>query len=134
MRGVVILSLLAVAAMLTGCATIPSGPSVMSLPGAGKSFDQFRMDDALCRQFAYEQVGGTSKQQAAQNAAVGTGYASTSYYEAQRRYNHVYLQCMYAKGKQIPVYGGFSSQSRSAPSRWAPPPPSDYPPPPPPRE
>ena len=24
---------------LTGCVTLPSGPSVMSLPGSGKSFD-----------------------------------------------------------------------------------------------
>ncbi len=32
----------AVVLLITGCATIPSGPSVMVLPGAGKGFEQFR--------------------------------------------------------------------------------------------
>ena len=33
-------------ALLAGCATPPpSGPSVMVLPGSGKSFDQFRFDE-----------------------------------------------------------------------------------------
>lgn len=41
-------ALLAIAA----CTTIPTGPSVMAMPGSGKSFDQFRADDADCRQFA----------------------------------------------------------------------------------
>ena len=37
---------------------MPTGPSVMALPGTGKNFDQFRADDASCRQFAYAQIGG----------------------------------------------------------------------------
>jgi hypothetical protein len=157
---------------LAACATIPTGPNVMVLPGTGKSFEQFRIDDALCRQFAYEQVGGVTAQQAAQNQAVssavigtalgaaagavigsasgdagagaaigagsgliigsaaGTGYATESYYEAQQRYDYAYLQCMYAKGNKIPVYGGYISQPSSAP----PPPPPGYPPPPAPPE
>jgi hypothetical protein len=41
----------------------------MVLPGTEKSFDQFRIDDAVCRQFAFEQIGGASAQQAGQNAA-----------------------------------------------------------------
>lgn len=163
-------------ALLTGCATIPTGPSVMSLPGTGKSFDQFRMDDTSCRQFAYEQVGGATGQQNAQNAAIssaavgtavgavagavigsatgdagagaaigagsglilgsmaGSGYASHSYYESQRRYDNAYLQCMYANGNRIPVYGRFTAPSPPASNRGVPPPPpSSYPPPPPPR-
>ncbi len=130
--------------VLSGCATIPTGPSVMVMPPAGKSFEQFQADDAICRQFAYEQVGGVTGQEAAQRSAVssavigtalgaaagaaigsvsgnvgagaaigagsglllgsaaGTGYASGSYYEAQRRYDNAYMQCMYAKGNQIP--------------------------------
>ena len=50
------------AALLTvaACTTIPTGPSVMVLPGTGKSFDQFRGDDADCRQFALGQVGGAT--------------------------------------------------------------------------
>ena len=163
MQRLLILPLLVMVMLFTGCASIPNGPSVMVLPGENKSFEQFRADDATCRQFAYEQVGGASGQQAAQNSAVtsavvgtiigaaagaaigsasgdmgagaaigagsgllfgsavGTGYASGSYYEAQRRYDNAYMQCMYATGNQIPGY----RRSTTAPS------PSYYPPPPP---
>jgi LDH2 family malate/lactate/ureidoglycolate dehydrogenase len=63
--------------MLGACTTIPTGPSVMAMPGTGKSFDQFRADDADCRQFAYSQVGGATANDAAvdsgvKSAAVGT--------------------------------------------------------------
>jgi len=59
------------------CATVPSGPGVMVLPGTGKSFDQFRLDDYECRQFASTQTGGTTPAQIAadsgvKSAAVGT--------------------------------------------------------------
>src|SRR5512139_1609792 len=147
MRRVLMMCLFAVMILSLGaCASMPTGPSVMSLPGEGKSFDEFRADDAVCRQFAYEQIGGMTGQQAAQDSAVksaavgtilgaaagaaigsasgnmgagaaigggagllygsavGSSYASGSYYEAQRRYDHAYLQCMYAKGNQIPGY------------------------------
>jgi hypothetical protein len=68
-----LVALLTVAA----CTTIPTGPSVMAMPGTGKSFDQFRADDADCRQFAYSQVGGATANDAAidsgvKSAAVGT--------------------------------------------------------------
>ena len=61
---------------LGACTTIPTGPSVMVLPGTGKSFDQFRADDADCRQFALSQVGGTTANETAvesgvKSAAVG---------------------------------------------------------------
>ncbi len=170
MRRILIILFASVMLSLGACATIPTGPSVMSLPGEGKSFDEFRADDAVCRQFAYEQVGGVSGQEAAQRSAVtsavvgtalgaaagaaigsasgnvgagaaigagsgllvgsaaGSSYASGSYYENQRRYDHAYLQCMYMKGNQIPGY----RRSSSAPRRsYAPPPPADYPAPPP---
>ncbi len=173
MRSLLMISLFVVVAALSACATIPNGPSVMALPGTGKSFDEFRADDATCRQFAYEQVGGVTGQQAAQKAAVssavvgtalgaaagaaigsatgqmgagaaigagsglllgsaaGSGYASGSYYAAQQRYDNAYMQCMYAKGNRIPVYGTFTSPGPSAPPRRMspPPPPPDYPPP-----
>jgi hypothetical protein len=32
-----------------GCATVPTGPSVMVLPGSGKNFEQFQADDGVCR-------------------------------------------------------------------------------------
>jgi hypothetical protein len=63
--------------VLAGCVTVPSGPSLMALPGTGRSFDQFRFDDNDCRQYADSQVGGNTPNQAGadsgvKSAAVGT--------------------------------------------------------------
>jgi hypothetical protein len=63
--------------LLSACASVPNGPSALALPGTGKNFDQFRYDDASCRQYAYEQIGGTTANQAsdsslAKSAVVGT--------------------------------------------------------------
>ena len=44
------------AAVLGGCATMPAGPSVMVLPEPGKSFEEFQSDDAVCRQWAMQQI------------------------------------------------------------------------------
>jgi hypothetical protein len=61
---------------LAACATVPVGPSVMVLPGDGKSFEQFQSDDAVCRQWAQYQTGTTPGDSAAKSAvtsaAVGT--------------------------------------------------------------
>jgi hypothetical protein len=145
--------------LLVGCVTVPEGPSVFALPGAGKSFSEFRADDAECRQYAWMQIGGNSPALAAQNSAVasavlgtvvgtaagaaiggrsgaavgagsgllvgslaGTGAAQGSAYTAQRRYDHAYVQCMYAKGDRVPVFGHLMS-SRSM-SYYPPPPPA----------
>jgi len=125
--------------LLSGCASVPTGPSVMALPGAGKNFNEFRSDDAECRDFAQRQVGGASADGAAIDAGVrsaavgtlvgavagaaigghegagvgagtgllfgsmaGTGAAQSSAYGTQRNYDHAYIQCMYAKGEQVP--------------------------------
>lgn len=63
--------------LLAACTTVPNGPSTLVLPGSGKSFDQFRFDDAECRQFASGQIGGTTASETAagsgvRSAAVGT--------------------------------------------------------------
>src|SRR6266403_53057 len=62
--------------LLAACTTVPPGPRVMGLPGAGKSFDQFQTDDAVCRQWASQQAGTTAQAVAGQStltgAAVGT--------------------------------------------------------------
>ena len=70
-------TVLAATLLLGACVSLPSGPSVLVLQGSGKSFDQFRYDDADCRGFANVQIGGTSPSDAAANsvaksAAVGT--------------------------------------------------------------
>jgi len=147
----------------------------MSLPGSGKSFDQFRADDASCRDYAFDQIGGQSASQAATDSAVasaavgtvvgavagaaigghrgagvgagtglvlgglaGSGAAQSSGYASQSRYDHAYVQCMYAKGHRVPVSGRIMEESgaRAAVSPrardWTPPPPPPGSPPPPP--
>ena len=74
---------LGAALLLAGCVSMPSGPGVMVLPGSGKNFDQFRADDMECRQFASNQVGGTTPDVAAENsglksAAVGTAIGAAA--------------------------------------------------------
>jgi hypothetical protein len=134
----------------------------MSLPGTGKSFDQFRADDFECRQFASLQAGGPGPNKAATDnavataatatavgaaagalidgssgagvgagigllmgSAIGSSTANASAYEAQRRYDIGYTQCMYAKGHKVPVSGRYAAaRERPAPRRYyAPPPP-----------
>lgn len=63
MPGVAKLSILLPLALLTACVHVPTGPNVMVLPAANKTFDQFRADDFLCRQFASEQISGQTPRQ-----------------------------------------------------------------------
>jgi hypothetical protein len=72
------LTLLATAGLLSACAVVPTGPTVMALPGTGKTFDQFRVDDANCRQFAFQQVGGVSTNQAASASGLGSAVVGTA--------------------------------------------------------
>jgi hypothetical protein len=65
-----------VGALLSGCATVPHGPSVMVLPGSNKSFEQFQADDAVCRQWASQRVGITA-QKAATDSTVGGAVIGT---------------------------------------------------------
>jgi hypothetical protein len=52
--------------------------------------------------------------------AAGANAGQVSGYEAQRRYDHAYVQCMYARGNQVP---GQVQQRRY---RRVPPPPPGY--------
>ena len=58
--------------LLAACASTPSGPNVMVLPGSGKTFDQFRFDDYECRQYAHAQVGGSDANKAAADSGVAS--------------------------------------------------------------
>ncbi len=63
--------------LLSGCATMPTGPSVTVLPAPGKPFEVFMGDDTVCRQWAQQQIGGaspseTGNQNLATGAVVGT--------------------------------------------------------------
>lgn len=136
--------LLAPFLLLTGCAAIPPGPSVMALPGSGAGFDQFRADDYACQGYAANASGMPARQQAVDSgvdsavagtaigaaagaligaatgdagagAAIGAGSglilgsaAGADAYglsggTVQARYDNAYVQCMYAKGHQVPL-------------------------------
>jgi hypothetical protein len=66
-----VLPLVVVGALLSGCASVPHGPSVMVLPGTGKSFEQFQGDDAVCRQWAAQQVGTTAEKSSTESTVSG---------------------------------------------------------------
>ena len=105
------IGLLMVTAVLgSACATTPTGPSTLVLPGEGKSHEQFRTDDARCRPMAAAEVQATPG-----------GYVTP-----QAKYDMAYVQCMYAAGHQVPVRGGplrSSEPPPSTPSATTPPPP-----------
>jgi len=56
---------------VSGCATVPTGPSVSVMPGQGKSFEQFQVDDAICRQWSAQQIGQSTQETMNQNTAAG---------------------------------------------------------------
>ena len=157
--------------LLSGYVHVPTGPSVMVLPGNGKDFEQFKVDDTVCRQWALQQTGTTTEKAstdttvtgaavgtvlgAATGAAVGAAYgspgtgaavgsglgllggtavgaddAASAERTVQRRYDIAYMQCMYAKGNQVPMPRG-TLLPRQRPG-IPPPPPAGRPPPPPP--
>lgn len=73
----------AILGLFCSCTVIPAGPSVLVLPGTGKDFEQFRGDDAVCRQYAAFQAGGQTPNQAAAagglaSAAVGTAVGAAA--------------------------------------------------------
>jgi outer membrane lipoprotein SlyB len=166
---------LLVSVLASACASVPSGPSVMVLPGTGKDFGQFQADDSHCREFATQQIGTSVNETGAKNTAtgaaigtlvgaalgaaigaaagspatgaavgagaglfggtaVGAGNAQNAQYSVQKRYDASYMQCMYAKGNQVPVARGSmpayhqpSTQPAAAPPPPPPPPPANTP-------
>jgi len=155
--------------LLSACTFVPTGPSVLVLPTAGKPLDIFQADELLCRRYAHYQAGASPEQGAAQSAATsaavgtvvgaaagaaigaaagnpGAGAAigagsglllgsaggvqasAASAAAIQSRYDMAYIQCMYAKGNQVPGIAAAPRYNDSVP----PPPPPGSPPPPPP--
>ena len=75
------LSRIAIAAgalALGACTVMPAGPSVMVLPGTGRTMDSFRADDVACREYAYVQIGGRTAQDAATQSAVASAAVGTA--------------------------------------------------------
>lgn len=69
-----------VAALLTlaGCATTPTGPSVLVLPGTGKSFEQFNRDEVYCRDYAMRGLGDKTPGKAGTDSTVASSVAGTA--------------------------------------------------------
>lgn len=65
-------------AALSACTYMPTGPSVLVLPGAGKTFDQFRAEDYRCRQYAFTQIGGATPSQVSAASSVGSAITGTA--------------------------------------------------------
>lgn len=64
--------------LVAGCASVPTGPDVMALPGTGRSFDEFRADDMMCRDYASRQFDGNANEKALGSAAVGTAVGAVA--------------------------------------------------------
>lgn len=63
---------------LFGCSSVPTGPSVLVLPGAHQTFAAFTRDDGFCRQHALSQLGGTTPQASAAQTGVGAAAVGTA--------------------------------------------------------
>ncbi len=61
--------------MLSACANEPIGPTVAVMPAPGKPFDVFQRDQAVCKQFAFNETQGGAQQ--ANNRQVGTALLGT---------------------------------------------------------
>lgn len=72
------LALLPALALSTCTVAPPTGPTVVALPGPGKSFQQFQVDDQNCRNYAQSRnaSSGAEAQNASNNAA-GTAVIGT---------------------------------------------------------
>jgi hypothetical protein len=70
------------AVLLTGCATLPTGPSVAVMPAPGKPFEVFMQEDSVCRMFADRSIKGSVNDIGTQNvlsgAAVGTAVGAVA--------------------------------------------------------
>lgn len=63
---------------LGACTVLPTGPTVMVLPGTGQSIERFRADEAWCKDDAMRQIGGKSAGQAQRESAVSSAAVATA--------------------------------------------------------
>lgn len=66
------------AALLAGCATMPSGPAIPALPGTGKSVDAFQQDQAACQQYAQAVLGNGAAPEAVNDRAAAGAVGTTA--------------------------------------------------------
>ena len=92
-----ILSAVTVCAVVTGCVSQPIGPAVAVKPGRDKPFTVFLQDDVQCRQYAREQLTRGADTRAASDAQMPRAQLNV-----EQRYDLAYLECMRAKGNEVP--------------------------------
>jgi hypothetical protein len=59
--------------LFAGCATVPTGPDVAVMPGPGKTFEEFKADDHVCRDHAEHSLGTDPGRVGASDVAQGAG-------------------------------------------------------------
>ncbi|MEO8409996.1 MAG: YMGG-like glycine zipper-containing protein [Propionivibrio sp.] len=64
--------------LLAGCASMPTGPSVLVLPGTHRNLGDFRADEIECRQYAAQQISGRAEDPAVRNAAIATAVGAVA--------------------------------------------------------
>lgn len=62
--------------VLVACATPPMGPMVRALPAKDKPFEQFQMEQASCKQYAFDEVRGQAE--SANTTGLIQGIATTA--------------------------------------------------------
>lgn len=72
------LATLLAAILVTGCATSPTGPSVLVLQGSAKTFEEFNRDDIICRDYTARQLGGKTPGKAALDSGVSSALVGTA--------------------------------------------------------
>jgi uncharacterized protein YcfJ len=122
---------LSIVALLSGCVSLPAGPTVAVMPAPNKPFEVFQQDQGVCKEYAYQEVASGADR--VNDRAVGTAFLTTILGAAlgaavgggsgaaigaasgavvgnygrnglQWHYDTAYSQCMYAKGNQVPGY------------------------------
>jgi len=64
--------------LLGGCASMPTGPTVLALPGSNRSLDDFHADEMRCRDYAIQQVSGSPNDASVRDAVVGTAIGAAA--------------------------------------------------------
>jgi hypothetical protein len=87
MNTITLLASMILALLLSGCVTLPTGPSVTMAPASGKPFNVFQSEFEACNRSAEQRLGAY--------------YDYSSSQEAQYHYDTVFMQCMLSHGNTV---------------------------------
>ena len=97
--------------LLPGCAAgPPAGPTVIAVPGQGKSPAQFQREEENCRERAAEQAGTGQGLGTALGAAAGALLGPAAGVSGpQSRYDMAYTQCLASTGNRVQTAAGYGT-------------------------